>query len=154
MGRYHASKGHQLEGDSGKNKMMSHVERDTCDDCEHNLIQYQKTPIKVYFGCAHTFHQHCITKLQKELVEQAKLEGTEAHPSSQCPKCTKEFANITFEQKQEAKTIEQSAIMERSEFNANFPQSDMTETIYNYRMEQFDINMGETMINSNDFKQA
>jgi hypothetical protein len=40
MGRYQASKGHQLEGDSGKNKMMTHVERDTCDNCEHNLIQY------------------------------------------------------------------------------------------------------------------
>jgi hypothetical protein len=29
---------------------------------------------------------------------------------------------------------------------------DMTETMYNYRLEQFDINMGEAMISSNDFK--
>jgi hypothetical protein len=72
QGSDNASMGYQLEGDRYNfANLMSLYDKDICDLCDHDLFprmneKMQNPPIKVFIGCAHTFHQHCMNQFVKE----------------------------------------------------------------------------------------
>lgn len=94
--------GYQLEGDRYNfANLMTLYDKDICDLCDHDLFprlneKMQNPPIKVFIGCGHTFHQHCISQFVKEqqMQEDSKMQKS-------CPKCQNLKTNIRFKEVRE-----------------------------------------------------
>ena len=68
------SLGYALEGDPKIRKLLyktkRFIQKDTCDKCEYDLIALSShnSPVSVYIGCGHTFHNHCVKLFQAEMA--------------------------------------------------------------------------------------